>query len=65
MPAGHPNYNPELESLSLSQIKDFCIDLEKATFAKSKEIENIPYLGGDTNNETFVIANSKGALYTV
>jgi PmbA protein len=65
VPAGQPNYNPELKSLSLSQIKDFCIDLEKATFAKSKEIENIPYLGGDTNSETFVVANSKGALYTV
>lgn len=65
VPAGQPNYNPELERLSLSQIKDFCIDLEKATFAKSKEIENIPYLGGDTNSEMFVVANSKGALYTI
>ena len=46
LPKGEPNYNPALESLDLATMKDFCIELEKATFAKSKEIENIPYLGG-------------------
>ena len=47
MPEEYPNYNPALESLDLKQLKDFCIELEKQTFAKSGEIENIPYLGAD------------------
>ena len=54
VPAGQPNYNPALESLDLAKMKDFCIDLEKATFAKSSEIQNIPYLGADTDHNTFV-----------
>lgn len=62
-PEGSPNYNPELESLDLATMKDFCIDLEKATFAKSKEIENIPYLGADMNSARSVMANSNGILY--
>ena len=65
VPAGQPNYNPALESLDLAKMKDFCIDLEKATFAKSSEIQNIPYLGADTDHNTFVVANSKGAFYEV
>ncbi len=62
-PAGTPNYNPELEKLDLGQLKDFCIELEKATFAKSKEIENIPYLGADRENDRTIIANHKGLFY--
>lgn len=65
VPAGQPNYNPALESLNLAKMKDFCIELEKATFAKSKEIQNIPYLGADMDCGSFVIANHKGAFYEV
>lgn len=63
MPEVYPNYNPELESLNLQQLKDFCIDLEKQTFAKSKEIENIPYLGADLSSASSVIANNTGLMY--
>lgn len=63
MPSGDFNYNPSLTSLDLSTLKNFCIDLEKATFAKSKEIENIPYLGADMNSEYSIVANSKGFFY--
>lgn len=63
MPEIYPNYNPALESLNLQQMKDFCIELEKATFAKSKEIENIPYLGADMNSASSVIANHTGLMY--
>lgn len=62
-PVQSPNYNPALENLDLAQMKDFCIELEKATFAKSKEIENIPYLGADTDSSHFVMANSNGLFY--
>ena len=55
IPEGNPNYNPALESLTLAELKDFCIELEKATFAKSKEIENIPYLGGDIEKNYSIV----------
>lgn len=63
IPAGDPNYNSSLENLDLSQMKDFCIELEKATFAKSKEIENIPYLGADLEKDYSVVANHTGLFY--
>ncbi|MCQ2062944.1 MAG: TldD/PmbA family protein [Fibrobacter sp.] len=63
IPADSPNYNASLENLDLAQMKDFCIELERATFAKSKEIENIPYLGADKDNDYSVVANSKGLFY--
>ena len=33
IPADYPDYNPALESLTLAELKDFCIELEKETFA--------------------------------
>ena len=63
IPSDDPNYNPSLENLDLSQMKDFCIELEKATFAKSKEIENIPYLGADLEKDYSVVANHTGLFY--
>ena len=63
LPKGEPNYNPALESLDLAMMKDFCIELEKATFAKSKEIENIPYLGGDIEKDYSIVANNTGLFY--
>ena len=63
LPKEDPNYNPALESLDLSTMKDFCIELEKATFAKSKEIENIPYLGGDIEKNYSIVANNTGLFY--
>ncbi len=58
------NYNPALESVTLQQMKDFCIDLEKVTFSKSKEIENIPYLGADLSSGSSIVANNTGLFYT-
>lgn len=63
MPEVYPNYNPALESVDLQQLKDFCIELEKTTFSKSEEIENIPYLGADLNCGSSVIANNTGLFY--
>lgn len=63
LPSDACNYNPALDSLDLAQLKDFCIDLEKATFAKSKEIENIPYLGGDLDRDYSIVANNTGLFY--
>lgn len=63
MPEIYPNYNADLESVNLQQMKDFCIELEKETFAKSKEIENIPYLGADLSSASSVIANNTGLMY--
>lgn len=62
-PKDFPNYNPALENLNLQQMKDFCIELEKETFAKSKEIENIPYLGADLGSGSSIIANHTGLFY--
>ncbi|MCF0216968.1 MAG: TldD/PmbA family protein [Fibrobacteraceae bacterium] len=57
------NYNANLENLTLSQMKDFCIDLEKAVFQKSSEIENIPYLGADMSSSCSIVANHTGLFY--
>ena len=64
IPENNPNYNPALENLSLADLKDFCIELEKQTFARSKEIVNIPYLGADLNSDFSIVANHNGLLYT-
>ena len=64
IPEGNPNYNPELESLTLAELKDFCIELEKETFARSADIKNIPYLGADLNSDFSIVANHKGLFYT-
>ena len=64
IPEGTPNYNPGLEKLSLADLKDFCIELEKKTFARSKEIVNIPYLGADLNSDFSIVANHTGLFYT-
>ena len=64
IPEGNPNYNPALDSLTLGDVKDFCIELEKQTFARSAEIKNIPYLGADINQDFSIVANSKGLFYT-
>lgn len=64
VPDDNPNYNPALENLSLSELKDFCIELEKETFARSHEIKNIPYLGADLNSDFSVVANHRGLFYT-
>ena len=64
IPQDNPNYNPELEKLTLADVKDFCIELEKQTFARSKEIVNIPYLGADLNSDFSIVANHNGLLYT-
>lgn len=63
VPSMDSNYNPSLESLDLSQMKEFCIGLEKATFAKSNEIENIPYLGADMETNVSFVANNTGLFY--
>lgn len=63
LPQSDEDYNPALEKIGLSEMKDVCIDLEKATFARSKEIENIPYLGADLSNSEDYVANSKGVFY--
>ena len=63
LPQPDEDYNPALEKIGLSEMKDVCIDLEKATFARSKEIENIPYLGADLSNSEDYVANSKGVFY--
>ena len=57
------DYNPDLEKIGLSEMKDVCVELEKSTFAKSKEIENIPYLGADLSYAVGFVANSKGVFY--
>ena len=64
IPTDNPNYNPALEKLSLADLKDFCIELEKQTFARSKEIVNIPYLGADLNSDFSIVANHTGLFYT-
>lgn len=64
IPDDNPNYNPALESLTLAELKDFCIELEKETFARSTEIKNIPYLGADLSRDFSIVANHKGLFYT-
>lgn len=64
IPTDDPNYNPELDSLALADLKDFCMELEKETFARSADIKNIPYLGADLNRGFSIVANHKGLFYT-
>lgn len=64
IPTDEPNYDPSLESLDLAQMRDFCIQLEKETFAKCNEIVNIPYLGGDIESSLSIVANHTGLMYS-
>ena len=62
IPTDEPNYDPSLELLDLAQMRDFCIQLEKETFAKCNEIVNIPYLGGDIESSLSIVANHTGLM---
>lgn len=58
-----PTYNPQLESLSLQQLTQTCLDIEQATRAQSSEIVNIPYLGADLTHSLTLFANHRGVWH--
>ncbi len=56
-------YNPELESVSLEQMKALGLKLEEVALKIDKRIENVPYLGVSRGGGFSMIANSNGVFY--
>jgi PmbA protein len=55
-------YNPELENVTMNEMKDFCLVIEEKVKSGNK-IENIPYLGMGKSSGTKHFYNSKGVHY--
>lgn len=66
-PENHPlrkiEYNPDLKNVSLAQMAELSIDIEKRCFALSKDVKNVPYLGCQKNESLTVFANSNGVYF--
>ena len=58
-----PHYSAEIEKLGLPEMTAMCLDIEKATFAESPEVENVPYLGADKSEGRVIVANGNGVRY--
>lgn len=58
-----PHYSAEIEKLGLPEMTAMCLDIEKATFAASPEVENVPYLGADKSEGRVIVANGNGLRY--
>src|SRR5574344_380857 len=58
-----PHYSAEIEKLGLPEMTAMCLDIEKATFAASPEVENVPYLGAEKLEDRVIIANGNGLRY--
>lgn len=56
-------WNPALEMLEMDQMVRFALDLEKATFDTSSEIENVPHLGFGVSMDHGWLLNSKGVSH--
>jgi PmbA protein len=57
------SFNPDLESVSLEDLKTFGLKLEELAAKRDARIDNIPYLGASRGSGFSLIANSNGLLY--
>ena len=66
-PENHPlrkiDYNPDLKNVTLSQMAEISIDIEKRCFEKSSDVKNVPYLGCQKSEGLIVFANSNGVRF--
>lgn len=53
-------YQPAIDDLSMDEMKDFCMALEKTTLDAHEEIQNVPYLGYSKNSSNSYFANHHG-----
>jgi len=63
LPAMPSQWNAGLESLGLEEMARITLALEAETFARSKEIENVPHLGFGLSMDRGWFANSKGVRH--
>ena len=56
-------YNEELSKVTLAQMADLSLEIEKKAFALSSKIENIPYLGAGKEESIVVFENSNGVHF--
>ena len=56
-------WNPELETLSLEVMKDFCLDMEQRARDGHKKIVNVPNAGIGKGSHHMALVNSKGLDY--
>lgn len=57
-----PTYNAELEKISINDLLNTCLTLEKEILTE-KEIKNVPDLGAEVSLSSTIFANSKGILF--
>lgn len=58
------SYNPELEDVTLDQMKALGLELEAVARAADKRIDNIPYLGVSRSSGMSMVRNSNGIAYS-
>ncbi len=56
-------FAPELENVTLDQMKELCSQLETLAREKDPRIDNIPYLGMSRSSGRSIVQNSKGVSY--
>ena len=57
------HYNPHLKDVSLSQMTDLALDIEKRCYALSADVKNVPYLGCQKSESQMIFANSNGVYF--
>lgn len=56
-------YNPGLKDVTLAQMAELSMEIEKRCFELSKEVTNVPYLGAQKDESFTVFANSNGVYF--
>lgn len=59
-PSELSQFNQAVEDLTLDEMKDFCMNLEKITLEAHEEIINVPYLGYSKSSSDTYFANHHG-----
>ena len=56
-------WNPELETLPLEVMRDFCLDMEQRAREGDKKVINVPHAGIGKGSSHMALLNSKGLKY--
>jgi PmbA protein len=57
-------FNPELESITMNQMIDLGMEMERIALQQDSRIVNVPYLGVSKSSGKSIIYNSKSVYYT-
>ncbi len=66
-PESHPmrkeHFQPELSNVTLSQMADLSVEIERRCFESSETVTNVPYLGCSKGENHSIFANSNGVYF--